>query len=55
MDNYDSELIGSTCVLNVPHRGYYYAVVIEDYGFELLVQVCNGKEITVYKDEVYFL
>ena len=29
--------------------------VVEDYGNELLVQISSGKEITVYKDEVYFL
>ena len=55
MDNYDSELIGASCELHVPYRGYSYATVVEDYGNELLVQLSSGKEITVYRDEVYFL
>ena len=55
MDNYNSELIGASCELSVPYRGYSYATVVEDYGNELLVQISSGKEITVYKDEVYFL
>ena len=55
MNNYDSELIGASCELSVPYRGYSYATVVEDYGNELLVQISSGKEITVYKDEVYFL
>ena len=55
MDNYDSELIGASCELHVPYRGYSYATVVEDYGNELLVQLNSGKEITVYKDEVHFL
>ena len=55
MNNCDSELIGASCELHVPYRGYSYATVVEDYGNELLVQISSGKEITVYKDEVYFL
>ena len=55
MGNYNSELIGASCELHVPYRGYSYATVVEDYGNELLVQLNSGKEITVYKDEVHFL
>lgn len=55
MNNCDSELIGASCELHVPYRGYSYATVVEDYGNELLVQLSSGKEITVYRDEVYFL
>lgn len=54
MDDYNSEIIGASCELHVPYRGYSYATVIEDYGNEILVQLSSGKEITVYKDEVHF-
>ena len=53
--NNESELIGVSCELQVPYRCYSYATVVEDYGNELLVQISSGKEITVYRDEVYFL
>ena len=43
MDNYDSELIGASCELHVPYRGYSYATVVEDYGNELRVQLNSGK------------
>lgn len=52
--NNESEFIGASCELQVPYRGYY-ATVVEDYSNELLVQISSGKEITVYRDEVYFL
>ena len=53
--NNESELFGASCELHVPYKGYSYATVVEDYGNELLLQISGGKEITVYRDEVYFL
>ena len=54
MNNYDSELIGASCELHVPYKGYSYATVVEDYGYELLVQLSSGKEILVNKNDVHF-
>lgn len=55
MSNFNSDIIGASCELLTPWRGYTYATVIEDYGNQLLVQVSSGAEITVYRDEVDFL
>jgi len=55
MSNYNSDIIGASCELETPWRGYRHATVIEDYGNQLLVQVTSGAEIMVYRDEVHFL
>lgn len=54
MNDYKSEIIGASCELHVPYKGYSYATVVEDYGYELLVQLSSGKEILVNKDDVHF-
>ena len=54
MNDYKSEIIGVSCELHVPYKGYSYATVVEDYGYELLVQLSSGKEILVNKDDVHF-
>lgn len=45
-------LIGSSCTLLYPYKGYSEGEVIDDYGLELLVRLTNGKELSVYKDEL---
>ncbi len=50
-----SDIIGASCELETPWRGYRYATVVEDYGNQIIVQVSSGAEITVYRDEVHFL
>lgn len=54
MYGYDNEttLIGSACTLLRPYQGYSEGEVIDDYGLELLVRLTNGKELSVYKDEL---
>lgn len=54
MYGYDNEttLIGSACTLLHPYQGYSEGEVIDDYGLELLVRLTNGKELSVYKDEL---
>lgn len=54
MNDYKSEIIGVSCELHVSYKGYSYATVVEDYGYELLVQLSSGKEILVNKDDVHF-
>lgn len=43
MNDYKSEIIGVSCELHVSYKGYSYATVVEDYGYELLVQLSSGK------------
>ena len=54
MYGYENEttLIGSTCTLLHPYRGYSEGEIIDDYGLELLVRLTNGKELSVYRDEL---
>ena len=55
MYEYESELLGESCELRTPWKGCRFATIIEDYGKELLVQVSNGAEVTVLRDEVFIL
>ena len=48
----EKTLIGSSCTLLYPYKGYSEGEVIDDYGLELLVRLTNGKELSVYKDEL---
>lgn len=51
MYGYDNEttLIGSTCTLLHPYKGYSEGEVIDDYGLELLVRLTNGKSCLCIK------
>ena len=55
MNNYDGNVVGVSCQLETPWQGHNYAVVVEDYGDDLLVQVGFGTEIVVSREEVYIL
>ena len=54
MYDYDNEttLIGSACTLLHPYKGYFEGEIIDYYGLELLVRLTNGKELSVYRDEL---
>lgn len=54
MYNYENEtaVIGCTCTLLYPYKGYSDGEIIDDYGMELLVRLTNGKELSVYRDEL---
>ena len=52
--NNETEIIGTVCTLIVPNKGCTNGIVIGDYGIRLLIQLTNGKEISVYRDEVIF-
>ena len=49
------DLIGAFCELLYPWRGYSNGTIVDDYGTEWLVQLTNGREIPVYKDEVFII
>lgn len=48
----DTGIIGAFCTLIEPYKGYTEGTVIDDYGFEILVRLSNGKELSVYRDEI---
>lgn len=48
----DTNIIGAFCTLIEPYKGYTEGTVIGEYGIELLVRLSNGKELTVYRNEV---
>lgn len=54
MYNYENEttVIGCTCTLLYPYKGYSEGEIIDDYGMEVLVRLTNGKELSVYRDEL---
>ncbi len=51
----NSDLIGAFCELLFPWKGHSNGIIVDDYGTEWLVQLTNGKEIAVYKDEVFII
>lgn len=48
----DSEIIGLSCTLLTPYRGYTEGTIVGDYGNTVIVRLTNGKEIEEYRDEV---
>ena len=44
-----TDLIGAFCELLFPRN------IVDDYGTEWLVQLTNGKEVPVDKDEVFII
>ena len=55
-DKYNStDLIGAFCELMFPRKGHRNDIIIDDYGTEWLVQLTNGKEVSIYKDEVFII
>lgn len=47
-----SDIIGLSCTLLTPYKGYTEGTVIGDYGIRIVVQLNNGKEVVEYRDEV---
>lgn len=47
-----SEIIGCSCTLLIPYKGYTEGEVIEDYGYEIVVRLTSGKEVVEHRDEV---
>ena len=50
-----TDLIGAFCELLFPRKGHSNGIIVDDYGTEWLVQLTNGKEVPVYKDEVFII
>lgn len=38
-----------------PRKGHRNGIIVDDYGNEWLVQLTNGREVPVYKDEVFII
>ena len=47
-----TEIIGCPCTLLNPYKGYTEGEVVDDYGYEIVVRLTNGKEIVESRDEV---
>ena len=50
-----TDSIGAFCELLFPRRGHRNGIIVDDYDTEWLVQLTNGKEVAVYKDEVFII
>ena len=50
-----TDLIGAFCELLFPRKGQRNGIIVDDYGSEWLIQLTNGREIPVYKDEVFII
>ena len=50
-----TDLIGAFCELLFPRKGHSNGIIVDDYGTEWLIQLTNGKEVPVYKDEVFIV
>ncbi len=49
------DLIGAFCELLFPGKGQRNGITVDNYGSEWLVQLTNGREVPVYKDEVFII
>ena len=51
MIDYDEleEIVGCYCSLVYPYRGHSEGTVVADYGYEVIVRLNNGKEVTEYR------
>ena len=47
-----TDIIGCSCTLLTPYKGYTEGEVVGDYGSEIVVRLNNGKEVVEYRDEV---
>ena len=50
-----TDLIGAFCELLFPRKGHRNGIIVDDNGNEWLVQLTNGREVPVYKDEVFII
>lgn len=48
----ESEIIGLSCTLLTPYKGYTEGTIVGDYGSKVIVRLTSGKEIVEYRDEV---
>ena len=48
----DSDIIGLSCTLLNPYKGYMEGTIVGDYGTTIVVRLESGKEISEYRDEV---
>ena len=48
----ESDIIGLSCTLSTAYRGYTEGVIVDDYGTTIVIRLENGKEISVYRDEI---
>lgn len=53
MYGYENEtIIGCSCTLLEPYKGYTDGEVVWDYGKEIVVRLINGKEVVRSRDDV---
>ncbi|WP_294618547.1 ribonuclease P [uncultured Bacteroides sp.] len=52
MANQYGEIIGLSCTLLIPYKGYTEGIIVGDFGNKIVVRLTNGKEIIEYRDEV---
>lgn len=47
-----TDIIGASCSLVEPYKGYTEGTVVGDFGDKLVVRLSSGFEIVTYRDEV---
>lgn len=47
-----SDIIGLSCTLLEPYKGYSEGTIVGDYGNTIVVRLTNGKEVVEYRDDV---
>ena len=48
----DSDIIGLSCTLFNPYKGYTEGTIVGNYGNTIVVRLESGKVISEYRDEV---
>lgn len=48
----ESEIIGLSCTLLTPYKGYTEGTIVGDFGNKIVVRLSSGKEIVECRDEV---
>ena len=47
-----SDIIGKSCTLLTPYKGYTEGTVVGDYGDRIIVSLTSGKEISEYQRNI---
>lgn len=48
----ETDIIGCSCTLLIPYKGYTEGEVVGDFGNEVVVRLTSGKEVVEYRDEI---
>jgi hypothetical protein len=48
-------IVGAFCTFTTPYSGFTEGYITRDFGNEVVVQLTNGKELTVYRSDIIIM